>query len=118
MEVGMEYAKNHREIASKLGINDPQQIFEDISLALLCSMGMGKTEIIRYATNPLKIHIRIHDLFECEACRGAKQPYSQLVRGVLAGILTKLYNTKIAVKELKCIAKGDPHCEFEAKPEE
>jgi predicted hydrocarbon binding protein len=118
IEIGVEYAKNHREIANKLGVTNPQQIFEDIILGMLSCMGMGKAEVIKHATNPLYIRIRIYNSFECEAGRGAKQPYSQLLRGVIAGILTELCKTKMTVKEQKCITIGDPYCEFEAKPEE
>ena len=118
IEVGVEYAKNHLEIANKLGIADPQKIFEDISLSMLNCMGMGKAEVIKHETNPLYIRIRIYNSFECEAGRGARQPYSQLLRGVIAGILTELYKTKMTVKEQRCITTGDPYCEFEAKPEE
>ncbi|MEM3881054.1 MAG: V4R domain-containing protein [Candidatus Bathyarchaeia archaeon] len=118
IEVGMEYAKNHREIANKLGVTDPQIIFEDISLSMLECMGMGKTEIVGHKANPTHIQIRIYNSFECEAARQAKQPYSQLLRGVIAGMITELYKTKVTAKELKCIAKGDKYCEFEVKQEE
>jgi len=80
--------------------------------------GHGKSRSYKHETNPLCIRIRIYSSFECEAGRGARQPYSQLLRGAIACILTELYKTKMTVKEQRCITAGDPYCEFEAKPEE
>ena len=54
----------------------------------------------------------VYDSFECELFRGSDRPRSNLVRGMIAGWATELFKRKVSVKEVKCIAKDDPYCEF------
>ena len=114
---GMEYAKSHMEMASKLGLTDPAQILKLISVNLFNCVGYGRMEIQNLKTNPPKATIRIYDSFECELGIGSGKPYSFLIRGMLAGFLTGLFNEKMNAKETQCIAKRDPYCEFRIKPE-
>ena len=37
---------------------------------------------------------------------------SQLIRGHISGFLTGLLKINVRAIETKCIAKGDPYCEF------
>lgn len=58
---------------------------------------------------------RVYDSFECKVFKGAKQPHGAIVRGLVAGWIAGYWNAKyddIYVKETKCIAKGDPYCEY------
>ena len=56
--------------------------------------------------------IRIYENVECLLAPKRSKPNSQLARGVLAGFFSSLFNTKVYVEEKKCIAMGDPYCEF------
>jgi len=116
-EIGLESGKAQREMARQLGVTDLQQIVKNISISFFNCIGFGLAETIKLTTEPFYALIRIYSSFECELGRGAKKPYSQLIRGILAGVLTELFGIKIQVEETKCVAKGDPYCEFEAKPE-
>ncbi|MBS7633594.1 4-vinyl reductase [Candidatus Bathyarchaeota archaeon] len=51
--------------------------------------------------------------FECDLARGYGKPYSQFYRGAIAGIFTQYFKEEMKVEEVKCIAKGDPYCQFE-----
>ncbi|MEM3626988.1 MAG: 4-vinyl reductase [Candidatus Bathyarchaeia archaeon] len=51
--------------------------------------------------------------FECDLARGYGKPYSQFYRGAIAGIFTQYFKEEMKVEETKCIARGDPHCQFE-----
>jgi len=44
-----------------------------------------------------------------------KKPVDAPVVGFIAGWLEEIWGRKVDGKELKCLAKGDPYCEFELK---
>ena len=114
---GVEYAKSHLEMATKLGLTEPTKIFKLISATLFTCVGYGKMKVLRLTTKPPKAFIRIYNSFECELGIGTGKPFSHLVRGMIAGTLTTLLNTKMKATETKCIARRDPYCEFKIKPE-
>ncbi|MGB9741216.1 MAG: V4R domain-containing protein [Candidatus Bathyarchaeales archaeon] len=116
-ESGIKYGKAHQEIAAQLGIKDPIDIMQKISIPLCTCMGLGKPEIIEATVNPPRVIVRLYDSFECELGPLAKRPFSNFFRGILAGLVAHLFSRKMDAKELKCIAKGDPHCEFKITPE-
>jgi len=117
-EAGLEFGKSHKQIGKKLGIQDNVQIFKDISASMFICVGYGIMEVIRLEENPPKGRIRVYNCFECELGKGSGKPYSHLVRGMTAGVLTKLFGKTVAVREVKCIAKGDSYCEYEITTEE
>jgi predicted hydrocarbon binding protein len=47
--------------------------------------------------------------------KGSSEPQSHYIRGVLDGFFSSLFKVEMEAKETKCIAKGDPYCEFEIK---
>lgn len=58
---------------------------------------------------------RVYDSFECSIFQGVNQSRGAIVRGLIAGWIAGYWNAKyddIFVKETKCIAKGDPYCEY------
>lgn len=116
-EAGLRYGRAHRELAAKLSITDPIEVLCKITGPLCPSFGLGLFEVVEANLNPPEAIIRIHDSFECELIAGAKRPYSQLLRGMIAGIHTELFGRVMEAKEQKCIAKGDPYCEFKVTPE-
>ena len=62
--------------------------------------------------------IKMYNSMECEICKPSKEPSGHFSRGILAGLLSKITRKEMVVDEVKCIAKGDPYCEFIAKPKE
>ena len=59
--------------------------------------------------------LRIENLFECELFKDSGRCESHLVRGIIAGWFSRLFKGDVEVKEVKCIAKGDPYCEFKVR---
>ncbi|RLI28557.1 hypothetical protein DRO58_01950 [Candidatus Bathyarchaeota archaeon] len=59
--------------------------------------------------------IRVYGSLECEVFKGADKPSSHFIRGIISGWMTTLAGEKREVEEVKCIAAGDPYCEFYAK---
>jgi len=58
-----------------------------------------------------KAVVRVEGNYECEIGKGHGKPFSNLHRGVWAGIFSELFGAETSV-ETKCIAAGDPYCEF------
>jgi predicted hydrocarbon binding protein len=45
----------------------------------------------------------------------AKEPVCHLIRGYINGVYHSVFGTSAVCAETKCMAKGDPVCEFHAK---
>ena len=70
-------------------------------------------ELVEWDEQKPRLVVRMHDLFTCKPFAGQrKAPTGHLMRGVLAGIVEELTGASVKVKETKCVAKGDPYCEF------
>ncbi|MCX8182794.1 MAG: hypothetical protein N3D12_06745, partial [Candidatus Methanomethyliaceae archaeon] len=74
--------------------------------------GFGRMDILEFEHD--RAVIQVYDSFECELGKGRVVPYSHLVRGIIAGTLSEIFEKGFTVVEEACIAKGDPSCKFEA----
>lgn len=88
----------------------------ELASAQAFNMGWGIFKIQELNLRKKIVKLRIYDNFECTAGKGAGKPYSHFLRGVSAGLYLNLFKTAGTVEETKCIAQGDPFCEFVAKP--
>ena len=77
------------------------------------NLGHGIFSIETYI-NKTYCRIKAQELLECAGVKSSR-PNSQLFRVMLAGFLSKLWNREAIVREIMCIAMGDPYCEFEVK---
>jgi len=97
-----------------------EKITEDFireDLLAFQAFGWGIPEILRMDLEECVVILRFYDLFESIHVKGKKnRPNCHFVRGYLAGLFSKFFNKKMFAIETKCIAKGDPHCEFIVKP--
>ena len=115
MEVGAMRAAHLFEKAESIGVLDLRGKCQ-IILNVLTSLGYGIFEPVKLDREPPKAILRIHRSIECELGRGARRPYSQFIRGMLAGFATHCFNRPMIAVETRCIAMDDPYCEFEVKP--
>ena len=82
------------------------------------SLGRYRGEVVEYAYgDPVfedRIVLRIHHCWECVTALkfNVEGPASHYERGVVAGLIGAYTGRRVTVDEVKCIAKGDPHCEF------
>ena len=117
-EAGLEYGKSHIKLGKALGIKKASEIFSKISAPLFTPIGFGLMEVVKITDEPPYALIRVYRCFECECCdEKTERPYSHLVRGMSAGLFTSLFKTEMFARETKCIAKGDPYCEFKITPQ-
>ena len=71
-------------------------------------------DIIEYTVEDDKIILKAVNLWECEVQKGfVDKPASHFVRGIAGGLFKSILNRDVVVKETKCIALGDPYCQFE-----
>ncbi len=90
------------------------ELLEIISLLFRTFGWASKTHIIEYDLEKGIITTRIYDNIECRYIKTNK-PNSQFIRGVITGIIGKMLKRKTQTIEEKCIAKGDPYCQFKTK---
>lgn len=118
--IGFEAGKSacawHAKLAEGLGIRSRRSFLRNIVPQIFRSLGNGILEIASLSLRPPNAVVRLHDNIECEL--GAEyspgKPYSQWMRGVIAGYLSAFFDADIFTEEVKCLAKGDPFCEFAA----
>lgn len=79
---------------------------------LRTALGWGKATLTKVRTNPWKAILKLEDSFECRG-QNSKTPYSQFVRGHSAGLTEGILGSKVSCTETRCVAVGDPYCEFE-----
>ncbi len=84
------------------------------TLAGLC--GWGLVEVVEIDEGACKARIRLYNSFECSLFLGEGKRASHFFRGLVAGFLTGYFGVKVRAVEVKCIAAGDPYCEFKVFP--
>lgn len=117
-EYGFADAKNYLDYMSK-ALDAPTPYFNDI---LYASMGWGIWETKKF--DPAKGELQLWGYNRADVNK-FKSMYGEsehsvcfILEGFIAGICCVMYNRKIKVIETRCVAQGDPVCEFIAFPEE
>ena len=106
-----------RELNETYGLRGRELV--EAFLALHAAAGWFDYEVASFDEEALNFVIRLYDNFECAPFAGRKKrPMSHLVRGGLAGLFSGIYGRDFKSTEVKCLAKGDPYCEFVLTPRE
>jgi len=109
-EAGRNIYRSHREIA-----RDREALIRWLQ-EMFRLMGYGLLEVVELDEGRKEAVMRVYNSFECELFRGAGEIRSNLVRGILAGWVAEHLGRRsldyVRAIELKCIAKGDPYCEY------
>ena len=109
-----------RVLKERYGLSGRQLL--EAFLALCTSMGWFRYEIVSLSPEGSESTVRLYDSYECsyltQQTGPSGRPRSHLVRGVLAGVFEVAFGREVVVREVKCVAKGDPYCEFVVKPAE
>ncbi len=79
--------------------------------SLYTALGWGRTTVQEPELGPLKARLRVEENMECEGKR-TRKPYSEFLKGHITGVAEVLLGIKARCAEEKCIARGDPCCEF------
>jgi len=109
--IGTEIYNHYVKIAGSKRVEDLTEVAKAINMTL----GWGVIEGVNVDVERGYAKLRIYQSFECELGRYKGKPQSQFYRGAIAGIFAHFFGRDVKVEETKCIAKGDPYCEFEIK---
>ncbi len=115
LEVGIRVTKMYRTLYGVKTLRDLLKLFQVRAL----SMGWARLEIVRVDEVTGIVVLRMYDNWECSIIKSwgpRDKPQNTFIRGLIAGILKEFYGVDYEVIETKCIAKGDPYCEFHARP--
>ncbi len=78
-------------------------------------MGWAIIRDIKVDLKRKRARIRVSKNFECELGKGSNELYSYFYRGILAGFFARIFRKEVQAEEVRCIARGDPYCEFKIK---
>ncbi|MMZ59232.1 V4R domain protein [compost metagenome] len=99
-------------VGRKIGEELPVESLEEL-LDMFRDLKVGDPQIILQQEN--KMHIAVHDCF----CEGLPEIEGSMVcdleGAIMEGALSKLWNKRVYVKEIKCNVNGDEHCEYEIR---
>ncbi len=78
--------------------------------------GYGVAEIMEFDAKNGSGRMKVKNSFIATGYGKSKEPVCYSVAGIFAGAGDILFGKRTECRETKCIAKGDPHCEFEIYP--
>ena len=114
-EQGLAYGENQgAALFSFFGKTKALESIQEL-IKLYQSVGIGRPTISKFSLENPAATIKMYDSLECQG-RKTSVPYSQFIRGHICGLATVLYGRPMKVRETKCIASGDDHCEFQIEP--
>jgi len=110
LDMGYKVFKAHSKIIRKVGggLKELLVFLKEI----FKGSGLGIVEHIDIDFDNKTAIIRVQNSFECRLFKESGNVESHVIRGFIAGLMSSLFKTKVNVIETKCIAKGDPYCEF------
>jgi len=97
-------------LSEKLKISGKELLME--CLKFYQAGGWGRVVLVKCNFKKPEIVLRLYDSLECRIFGKREKPASHFLRGHISGLLTGLLNKEVRVIEKKCIAVGDPYCEF------
>ncbi len=85
-------------------------------LRLYTATGWAKVDLEEYSPANLRARVRVEKGFECDGVTtGTAEGY--FFGGHLAGAFSAFFDTSVRAVEVKCVSKGDAHCEYEISPQ-
>lgn len=109
---GKEVGKTTVEMYRKdFGVSKIREALETLRARALM-LGWGAIEIVTLNEVKRRAVIRVFDNWECSIFKGSDEPQNHFIRGILAGFFNAIFGDGFRATEVKCIAKGDPYCEF------
>ena len=111
VEVGRRVVKSFKELYGMRTYHE----FIKILQAKTMSLGWCRIHVAYEHLQEHKFVLRLYNNWECEIIKswGIKdKPQSMFIRGILTGMFQEVFNERFNVIETKCIAMGEPYCEF------
>jgi len=115
------FVKYGRWLAEEKEFLGPRGVVEDL-LRLFAAYGWGKTELVSFNEETLSVSFRVYASIYGERYRKLSEykdeaftpqcPMGYAVEGALSFFAQKKGVPPPVSEEVKCIARGDPYCEF------
>ncbi len=84
-------------------------------LYLLEALGWGRVDLVLNNASEGEVVFRLYDNIECVKYKREGKPTGLLTQAIIEGFYKKLWSPhRVKVRETRCIAMGDPYCEFSA----
>ena len=84
----------------------------NIGTRMFAIVGFGILEVLEYDMIQHTARVRVRSSFECEMFKDAGKPMGHFIRGFIAGWFSRVSGRELSADEIRCIAMGDPYCEF------
>ena len=109
-EEGHKYGlQRGKSYVSIMGQEKTLTMLDDYSFAY-SALGFGVATLLDVGPGEL-YRVAVEHCFECEEPAGGNSS-CPFMRGLVAGVGTVVFDTKVQSSETKCIGRGDTHCEF------
>jgi len=107
------YAAGKSDAEELIRIFGEESILEKLEelVNLYSSLGWGRARITSVDFEALSAKIKVDQSFECMS-QSSTKPYSQFLRGHLAGLTSGVLSIEMKCEEIACAAVGNPACEF------
>lgn len=113
--MGHNIGTNYYEKGGRIIVGKDLEKLIKLAIESSKQVGLGIIEIEEIKPEKLEATIKIYQSSECELFKGSNKCESHFIRGIIAGWISQLFKSKTEVIEEKCIAKGDPYCQFKIK---
>ncbi len=84
-------------------------------LRMYVATGWGIIELADFNLSRATARVKLSDGFECVGVSSSR-PEGHFIAGHLAGAFSAYFGREVRAVESKCVAIGDPRCEFELSP--
>ncbi|MCS7129423.1 MAG: hypothetical protein NZ919_02135 [Candidatus Caldarchaeum sp.] len=108
--IGLNIGRGIWKKVKELAKGDLKLMVEHIKDRVLQN-GTSRVKEIILELDAGRVVVRLEDNYECALVKNYGKPFSNLHRGMFAGIFSELTGSELSI-ETKCIAAGDPYCEF------
>lgn len=110
---GVEVGRIGSSIAAE-AVGDAFASLSPRLIKIFNASGLGQVEITDLSLDPLEAHVRVASCFECSGLK-KRRPACHFMRGIIAGGTDVGFGTSTSCEEVKCMASGDPFCDFVVK---
>lgn len=113
-QAGVVYGREFQEGMIKTVGKEPVLRNPGYSINLMAAAGWGIPEVLQVDPASTAGVVRVRECFECAGTKSNKAICS-FIRGVVVGSTETLLGGTAEADETSCIARGDPHCQFEIR---
>jgi predicted hydrocarbon binding protein len=96
--------------ASEMTKADRQRLL-NATVQRFTDAGLGKIEVVEFNLEEAEVKFRIWNNFFAEI-RNEESTYCNCIEGFVCGMYEQIISKTPKIKKTKCIANGDPYCEW------